>query len=162
MSRFIYSESMPSEQSDQKRPVWTLSEAAERCQVSRSTVRRYREQGRFPNAVKDSKKGWMVPLTDLLGAGLDPATPPAQEEPTPLLSEQAQSESEHALELAQLRAALDVERAQRQAAEQIAAERQDHIDDLRASLRMIEAAKPAVPEQIQVAAQRPRRWWSRK
>ncbi|WP_372434579.1 helix-turn-helix domain-containing protein [Arthrobacter cavernae] len=34
------------------RPAWTLSEAADRCGVSRSTVRRYRETGKFPGAYK--------------------------------------------------------------------------------------------------------------
>lgn len=135
--------SMTSEQGNQRRPIWTLTEAAERCQVSRSTIRRYREQARFPNAFKDPRSGWMVPLTDLLAAGLNPAAPPAHDEPNAPLTEHAHASIEHAQEVAQLRATLEIERAHRQAVEQIASERLTALDDLRTALRMIEAAKPS-------------------
>ena len=63
---------MITDQGAQQRPLWTLSESAQHCSVSRSTVRRYRETGKFPNAVKDPERGWIVPVGDLLAAGLRP------------------------------------------------------------------------------------------
>lgn len=119
---------------------WSLSEAAQQCQVSRSTIRRYREQGKFPNAVKEANT-WMVPVTDLIAADLNPGQPmPPDEQPT----EQAQGSSDeqirHAQEVAELRAQLTVEQAHRQAAEQVAAERERALDDMRRAMRMIERA----------------------
>lgn len=49
-----------------------LNEAAESCGVSRSTMRRKRESGAFPNAYTDSAGAWIIPLSDLLAAGLTP------------------------------------------------------------------------------------------
>ena len=49
-----------------------LNEAAQSCGVSRSTMRRKRESGAFPNAYTDSAGAWIIPLADLLAAGLTP------------------------------------------------------------------------------------------
>jgi predicted DNA-binding transcriptional regulator AlpA len=38
------------------RPAWTLTEAVQRTGISRSTLRRYLDAGRFPNAYKDTSK----------------------------------------------------------------------------------------------------------
>jgi len=163
---------MITEQGAQQRPSWTLSEAAQHCSVSRSTVRRYRETGKFPNAVKDPERGWIVPVGDLLAAGLRPGR-------SAPLSEHAQSENGPAHDLAQrviqLETQLTVERAQRAAVEQVAAERERSLADLRAALRMLEAGPtrpepvspvpvvPLGPEPIPsvLPAARPR-WWQRR
>ena len=50
---------------------FSLSRAAEQCGVSRSTVRRRRESGAFPGAEKRDGE-WMIPLSDLLAAGMVP------------------------------------------------------------------------------------------
>ena len=135
---------MITEQGAQQRPLWTLSEAAQHCSVSRSTVRRYRETGKFPNAVKDPERGWIVPVGDLLVAGLRPGR-------SGPLSEPAQSEDDPAHDLAQrvvqLETQLTVERAQRAAVEQVAAERERSLVDLRAALRMLDAG-PTRPEPV--------------
>ncbi len=135
---------MITEQGAQQRPLWTLSEAAQHCSVSRSTVRRYRETGKFPNAVKDPEHGWIVPVGDLLAAGLRPGR-------SAPLSEHAQSENGPAHDLAQriqqLETQLTVERAQRAAVEQVAAEREQSLVDLRAALRMLDAV-PTRPEPV--------------
>ncbi len=53
------------------RPVFALNEAAAACAVSRSTMRRYRERGRFPDAYKSGDPAiWHIPLDNLLAAGL--------------------------------------------------------------------------------------------
>lgn len=49
-----------------------LNEAAASCGVSRSTMRRKRESGAFPNAYTDAAGAWIIPLADLLAAGLTP------------------------------------------------------------------------------------------
>jgi len=153
---------MITEQGAQQRPLWTLSEA----------VLRYRETGKFPNAVRDPERGWFVPLGDLLAAGLRPGR-------SAPLSEPAQSENGPAHDLAQrvvqLETQLTVERAQRAAVEQVAAERERSLTDLRAALRMLEAgptrpepvsAVPVVPPGPEPApsvlpAARPK-WWQRR
>ncbi len=45
-------------------------DAAAVCGVSRSTIRRRRDAGRFPNAVRDGVLGWLIPEDDLRAAGL--------------------------------------------------------------------------------------------
>lgn len=126
------------------RPAWTLTEAVERTGASRSTLRRYREAGKFPNAYKDTAGTWRFPLEDLLAAGLSPS------EPT---REQAQSRSsEHALgmpgehasaasaeQVSKLEQALREERARADNAERLAASYLDNVQDLRRALRMLEA-----------------------
>ncbi len=163
---------MITEQGAQLRPLWTLSEAAQHCSVSRSTVRRYRETGKLPNAVKDPERGWIVPVGDLLAAGLRPGR-------SAPLSEHAQSDAGPAHDLAQriqqLETQLTVERAQRAAVEQVAAERERSLADLRAALRMLEAG-PTRPEPVSpvpvvppgseptpsvLPAARPK-WWQRR
>lgn len=146
------------------RPSWTITEAATRCGVSKSTIRRYREDGKFPNAWKDSSKPpqWRIPLEDLLANGLKPVD--TAEAP----SEQAlsaPSERERELE-----ALLAVERARREAAERVADMAQASVEDLRMALRMLESAPvrqaeqaPEVslsqsPEQVPEQAAK-RRWW---
>lgn len=118
---------------------WTLTEAAQQCSVSRSTIRRYREQGKLPNAEKTSDRGWIVPVTDLIAAGLTPGRPsPAQD----VLTSQAQpahpEPAQVAHEVEELRTQLRIERIKREAAEQLAAERSEALADMRIALRLIE------------------------
>ena len=51
-------------------PALTLSAAAKRCGVSRSTIRRHHEAGAFKGAFQARSGAWMVPLVDLQDAGL--------------------------------------------------------------------------------------------
>ena len=161
------------------RPSWDLGEAAQRCGVSRSTVRRYREQGRFPNAFKDSSGAWKIPLEDLLAVGWKPNAP-AQPEPVSVPPEPNKSIND---KVAELEHALTIERVKREAAEQANAQMKANLEDLRTAMRMIEAkpvsvpvsvpepakvlpTEPAperLPEQPLDATERPkkRRWWQR-
>lgn len=132
------------------RPSWTLSEAAERTGASRSTIRRYRETGKFPNAYKGTDKQWRVPVEDLLASGLT-LSGQAQLEQVNTLSEQASEPmSERVRELETL---LAVERARAAGLERVAAAAEANAADLRMALRMIEAARPgrdgqAHPERV--------------
>lgn len=161
------------------RPSWDLGEAAQRCGVSRSTVRRYREQGRFPNAFKDSSGAWKIPLEDLLAVGWKPNAP-AQPEPVSVPPEPNKSIND---KVAELEHALTIERVKREAAEQANAQMKANLEDLRTAMRMIEAkpvsspvsvpepakglpTEPAperLPEQPLEATEQPkkRRWWQR-
>lgn len=157
------------------RPSWNIGEAAERCGVSRSTVRRYRESGRFPHAFKDTTGAWKIPLEDLLAVGWTPVDP-TQSAPAEPASDGL---SERVRELEQ---ALALERAKREGAERLAAQTEANLADLRMALRMIEQ-KPAesaeqpseqalslTPEQpgLRLSEQAPeppeqpkrRRWWN--
>lgn len=57
------------EQTDGEQLV-TLSEAAQLCGVSRSTVRRLLDSGELAGAVQDERKVWRVPVASLTTAGL--------------------------------------------------------------------------------------------
>lgn len=125
------------------RPAWTLTEAVQRTGASRSTLRRYLDAGKFPNAYKDSSKAWRFPLEDLLAAGLSVSEPPTEqaqslptEQPTNAFAEQ----------VSKLEQALREERARADAAERLAASYLDNVQDLRRAMRMLEAA-PSQTEQ---------------
>ncbi|MEU2856727.1 helix-turn-helix domain-containing protein [Streptomyces syringium] len=53
-----------------ERPRLTQREAAAACGVSPTTIRRYREAGRLPGAQRQPGGGWLIPVEDLLAAGL--------------------------------------------------------------------------------------------
>lgn len=131
------------------RPAFTLSEAAERTGTSRSTMRRYRETGKFPNAYKDTDRQWRVPVEDLLANGLV-LSGQAQAEQLSVPSEQAQIvRSEQGERVRELEGLLAVERARAEGLERIAAAAEANAADLRMALRMIEAARPERGEQAQ-------------
>lgn len=153
---------------------WTLTEAAQQCSVSRSTIRRYRESGKFPNAEKQNGQ-WVIPVSDLIAAGLNPGQPnPPDEQPNESGESSAPEQGDQAQEIAELRAQLAIEQAHRQAAEQIAAERERSLNDLRQALRMIEpprqvfsekSAKPSQPQQPSTPQNsetaKSESWWKR-
>ena len=132
------------------RPVFTLKDAAQRCGVSFSTIRRRREDGNFPNAYKTSDGEWRVPVEDLLAAGLNPSAQPLSTEPAQPTTDPGQEpDSTNAHEVAALRRELDrahaqieVEQAHRAAAERVADERERSLADLRSALRLIAPATP--------------------
>ncbi|MGV4987899.1 hypothetical protein [Streptomyces sp. NRAIS3] len=43
------------------RPLLAQREAAEACDVSRTTIRRRREAGALPGSVLDEERGWLIP-----------------------------------------------------------------------------------------------------
>ena len=60
---------MRAHEQDEHEQLLTLSEAAQRCGVSRSTVRRALDRGELPGAVQDDRGVWRVPVSALTAAG---------------------------------------------------------------------------------------------
>jgi len=151
------------------RPVWSISKAANECGVSRDTIKRRRAAGGFPNAYQDGRSQWMIPVTDLLAAGLHPGRPSppqggahGQHENAPERRPGREAELENELRVMEVK--LAGERQLRQAAER-------NAEDLRASLRMLDSATPhqtpanaapMSPEKAVPSVRAPRkRWFSR-
>lgn len=146
------------------RPLLTIAQVVEQFDVSRATVRRGIENGRFPGATKDAQGRWAVPVEALVAGGIKPrktwlnegahelaqgARKVAEPLQTLVAAERAHSESERAQSasrIAQLEAELSAEKQLRAAAER-------NADDLRSAMRMLEAA-PTAP------APRERRRWT--
>jgi predicted DNA-binding transcriptional regulator AlpA len=118
------------------RPAWTLTEAVQRTGASRSTLRRYLDAGKFPNAYKDTSKAWRFPLEDLLAAGLSVSEPPSERVQS-LPTEQASIAT--AEQVRKLEQALRDERTRADNAERLAASYLDNVQDLRRALLMLEA-----------------------
>lgn len=151
---------------------FTVVAAAEACQVSHRTIRRYLDAGSFPEAWRDSGGRWLIPLADLLSSGLKVHAPsPPEMSPDP--EAKAKLAAVEA-EVARLSAALSAERLARGIAEAQATERAQTIDLLKSTvLPQLEAAQRASAAVIQQAqdqlasaeerlmkAQAPR-WWQR-
>lgn len=159
------------------RPMLTQREAAAACGVSRSTIRRRREDGALPHAVFDEGRGWLIPVDDLLAAGFRvnaPAPPDAGLAGADTGHGQDQEHEGTAAEVERLRAELaDARReaaeaeadrrvavAEAEAAREVAAARAAHIADLQQALAALAPAPerpalhppvPAVPAQPSTA-----------
>lgn len=146
-----------------KRPKFTIAQITEQFDLSRSTVRRGINNGRFPNATKDHHGRWIVPVDDVLNAGYKPRKtwlnegshdhghePGSQsghdhgqgsqtlsdDNKQAVATDHGQLENELAHERAQvdkLKALLEAERA--------------HVESLRMALRMIEPSKSDEPKE---------------
>lgn len=135
---------------DGQRPAWRLSEAVERTNASRSTLRRHLENGRFPNAYKDSSGAWRFPIEDLLAAGVS-LLKSNPEIPVSVLTEQPhehpseQPLSNQGQRIMELEHQLALERERSAGLARLAESAQAHADSLRTALRMIEGTKPEQP-----------------
>lgn len=141
------------------RQSWTITESAQRCGVSKSTVRRYRESDRFPNAWKDDSQQWRIPIEDLLAVGWKPVDPNQVSNAGGSVSGSSERERE-------LESLLAIERAKREAAERVASMAQESVEDLRRALRMLEQSPvrqaeyaPKTPVSVPPDAPRKSRWW---
>jgi hypothetical protein len=145
-----------------ERPELTVTEAAKATGVDRRTIRRRLDADEFPNAHRDDgKQGpgsgpWLIPVEDLLGAGLKLHAPTPPDEPKPA----AEPDEVEALrvEVAHLKERL--------------ADKDQIIEVQNIALRALQAgpvssspatvptpvAQPSGPE---AAPQPRRRWWQR-
>lgn len=172
------------------RPMLTQREAATACGVSRTTIRRRREDGDLPGAVQDPKRGWMIPVQDLLAAGFRlnaPAGPDAPSAPGgggEHHQDVTELEHAHALALAAERHGRELAEAQNAHLRAQLATQSEHIGDLRKALAALTPApqrpvlaQPSVPSVPGQAQSEPpssppeetaapadgerRRWWRR-
>lgn len=122
-------------------PLLTIQAAAEACNISTRTVRRYLSDEKFPSAYKapdpaTKQDRWLIPITDLLSAGLKLTTPEeaaALQEPAP-----TDRVAELELELERTRAELRMQTA-------LATEREKALEDARLALRALAAGPPVEP-----------------
>jgi hypothetical protein len=134
---------------------FTLSEAAKLTRVSRSSVRRMLDAGKFPTAVRMDDAGnpdltapWRVPLSDLLAAGLtidtaaDSSQTPMNEHPTTGEQFPAADVAHLVQELAAAQARADaIDRERDALARELAAERRVN-EALLVAVRALEAGRP--------------------
>ncbi len=109
----------------------TIKQAVTETQSSESTIKRRLLGGAFPHAGQDTDGRWLIPVTDLVAAGLRPGK---RANPDPLPTQLIQLENLHA-ENADLRSRLAV-------AEAVAGERDRIIGVQERMLRMLEAGRP--------------------
>lgn len=153
----------------------TLTQAADACGVSRSTIKRRREAGTFPGAMQRDGS-WVIPIPDLLAAGLNPGRPSPTEAESQLtdpgqIPPSDPSEPVVTLPMSEfidLREELAAAKAAAQTAQAIATERQRALDDLRQvltrALPPAEAESDTVKEDPPSVVEQPvevprRRWW---
>jgi len=159
-----------------ERPRFSLKEAAAACGVSLSTIRRYREGGRFPGAER-ADSGWTIPLEDLLSAGLRVNAPSGpDEQPSDAVSDLSEGERARLLgELAEARHAQALAEADARHLRETVARQDVHLGDLRRAMQALTAGPVSTPEPAHEPAQsdahehpvnvpeQPRpRWWSRQ
>lgn len=157
-------------------PVLGLAEAAKACSVSESTLRRRRPELLAAGATRDSKGAWRIPVPALVELGLLSRQTPPDRPPQPLQEAVTAPATQPHLEplLAEVRAKLAAAEQRAAVAEAVAEERERIIQAQAQTLRMLEAPKPAAP-QDQPAPQEEtlstgvtstpeapkRRWWKR-
>ncbi|EST17892.1 hypothetical protein M877_39990 (plasmid) [Streptomyces niveus NCIMB 11891] len=145
-------------------------EAAAACGVSRTTIRRRREAGDLPNAVQDDVRGWLIPVDDLLAAGLRLHAPTAPDKTAPagpdadvdqehdaaeLRAELERVRHEHALAVAEAEHGRQLAEAEAKHLRAELAARADHIADLQRTLKALMPSperpilQPSVPGQAQ-------------
>lgn len=137
---------------------WTLREAARECGVSADTVKRRLAVLREHGATKDDAGAWRVTPDQLRAAGLHPGQPTGAPEVLTKGSDPGRADGALVQRIAVLERDLAVERARREGAEALAAERERALSRADLALRAIEG-RPA-----QAAAEGPaeparRRWW---
>jgi len=133
------------------RPSWTARQAARYCSVSKSTILRALNSGKLPNAKRENG-AWKIPIDDLLAAGFRPdriGGPQVGQDRSVDRSAATEGGPQVDQELIDLREQLREEQTRRQLAEQALEHAQErakmlaqNLDDVRATVRILEAAPP--------------------
>jgi hypothetical protein len=125
--------------------LFSITEAAQATGMHRDTIKRRVGKDEFPNARRDSAGAWLIPLGDLLAAGLTVNAPASGEdtaqhqEPAPPAAQVALLEAERdrwRAEAFAIREALDIAKGRYESAEQ--------------QLRALMPAQPAQPAPVVV------------
>lgn len=125
------------------RPRYPMSQAAQMAGVSVSTIKRRRVAGDFPNAVQDDNGTWLIPVEDLLAAGLHLNRPEPPQVTDPGQSQVTQGSDPGLIaRVSELERLLAVSEAHRAAAEQLAAERLQRAELAVRALHMLDASRP--------------------
>jgi hypothetical protein len=147
--------SPPGRPPDSAGVIFTLQGAADACGVDPKSIRRRRQQLEDHGSKRNEDGSWSIPLGALLAAGLHPGKPSPPDAPPGQHEVGGRPASPgaapDAARNAELERLLLLEQVQRQAAEQLAAERKAWIADLQLALRAIDASKPepvADPPQV--------------
>lgn len=139
-----------------RRPRWSVSQAAKRAGVARSTIQRHLAQGKMPGAYLDDDGVWSIGVEDLLAAGFRVDAPAPPDRPQVPASGRSRGPADNATgrgaedpqqRIAELEAALarqidaSLADALRRAevAEAVARERASQIGDLRRTIAALEA-----------------------
>ena len=130
-----------------------------------ATVRRRIKYGSFPNAEQVARGAWLIPVTDLIAAGLNPGQPTPPDHSQGIVTEHSHAENAHSHDYGQ-RASSQVEGyaqlEQKLLSEQREVEHlrtqvhtlQNNLDDLRTAMRMLE---PAAQDRENTEAPEPNR-----
>lgn len=133
-----------------ERPSWGVQQAARECGVSPATIRRRLKDGSLPNAEQGARGAWLIPVTDLIAAGLNPGQPSPPDHEQGVVTDPTQAKNAHSHDYGQ-RPSSQVESyaklEQKLFSEQREVEHlrtqvstlQNNLDDLRAAMRMLEA-----------------------
>ncbi|WP_344721780.1 hypothetical protein, partial [Enteractinococcus coprophilus] len=136
-----------------KRPEFPIAQITEQFEISRSTLRRGLNDGRFPNAKKDHHGRWLIPVDDVLQAGFKPrktwlndiahesGSQGGHDSGSLAQNGVSTNENKGSNELAQLEKELAHERAQVEKFKALLEAEQNHVESLRMALRMIESGK---------------------
>jgi hypothetical protein len=126
--------------------MFTLTEAAKLTGVSRSTIRRRRESGKFPDAYRNPDGEWMIPLTNLLAEGLRPISSERvhleQAGALVKLTPPPEPDRETLNRLIEAEKELAAERARREGLERTLAATEGRVVDLQKAMAMLEAPRP--------------------
>ena len=144
-----------------KRPDFTIAQITEQFDVSRSTVRRGLNNGRFPNAKKDHHGRWAIPVDDVLQAGFtprktwlnDPGSQGGHEPGQPTQTSPDANEQEGFMNQVHLENELAHERAHVDKLKALLDAERAHVESLRMALRMIEPRQDASPPTLHTAAE---------
>ncbi len=117
--------------------LFSVTEAAEACSLSQKTIKRRLSEGAFPGAYKEpmSAQGgnerWLIPLADLLAAGLQPDAARRATGADVDLTDAAGNGDQYRGEVVRLRRELAEARQEAAVAKALAAERLRSLDDAR-------------------------------
>jgi hypothetical protein len=135
-----------------ERPAFNQRDAARECGVSVETIKRRRMMGQFPNSFQSGNRGdWMIPVDDLLAAGLQPGKPSPPDAAVPVIDAEEPKLGELKATVEGLKAQL----AEREArVEEAKANAAAQIETMRGQILAIEAGASETKRRAEAADQR--------